>query len=124
MLTLSQRFTVPQCFVGSTHIGGLDDFLKLTHDGDNLKPNLPFAFSIESELPYALRAVDPSLKVEIPPPPPYANALPNLSEKIDTVRKCNSVDVYEPLLMSGNMSNELKTPGGEKTFQIVQTVTH
>eukprot|EP00519_Triparma_laevis_P000202 CAMPEP_0182517882 /NCGR_PEP_ID=MMETSP1321-20130603/43123_1 /TAXON_ID=91990 /ORGANISM="Bolidomonas sp., Strain RCC1657" /LENGTH=71 /DNA_ID=CAMNT_0024725665 /DNA_START=112 /DNA_END=323 /DNA_ORIENTATION=+ len=71
MIKLAERFTVPQCFVGETHIGGYDEFVNATHEGGKLKSedDLPQAFKTElASLPDALRAVDPSLKVVIPPP--------------------------------------------------------
>ena len=37
MIKLAERFTVPQCFVGETHIGGYDEFVNATHEGGKLK---------------------------------------------------------------------------------------
>ncbi|GMH96796.1 hypothetical protein TrVE_jg14068 [Triparma verrucosa] len=113
MIKLAERFTVPQCFVGETHIGGYDEFVNATHEGGKLKSedDLPQAFKTElASLPDALRAVDPSLKVVIPPPPPYANQLPDLAKSIETARLCSTTPLYSPLILSGTTPNESLHP--------------
>jgi hypothetical protein len=104
MLILSDRLSVPQIFINSTHVGGADDTMKLIQSWDNnpegLTPKQLYEETIASQPdptdPHLQPSKDPPA-VEIPPPPRVLHSItvPNKEEENNRKTMKSKMSVLE-----------------------------